>query len=96
MSNDITELREHLFDTLRGLKSGSVDIDKARAVSDVAKTIIDSAKVEVDFMRVAEIQSTGFIGGDAVGRPVSKIDDKGNKTTVQAFPGLTVTTHKAR
>jgi len=61
MSNDITELRSNLFDTLRGLKDGSMEIDRARAIADIAKTITDTAKVEVDFMRVAGGNGTGFI-----------------------------------
>lgn len=52
-ANNITELRVHLFDTLRALKDkdAPMDIDLARAVSDVAQTIINSAKVECDFIR---------------------------------------------
>lgn len=59
--SDIAELRTHLFDTLKGLKDGTIEIDKARAISQVADTIIDTAKVEVDFMRVAGGSGTGFI-----------------------------------
>lgn len=61
MNNDITELRSHLFDTLRGLKEGTVDVEKAKAMSQLADTIIDTAKVEVDYMRVAGGNGTGFI-----------------------------------
>lgn len=52
-TNDITELRGHLFDVLRGLKdkNNPLDIERARAVADVAQTVINSAKVEVDFIK---------------------------------------------
>lgn len=62
--NDITELRGILFDTLRGLKDkeNPVDIAHAQAVSDVAQTIINSAKVEIDYCRATgETTSSGFI-----------------------------------
>jgi hypothetical protein len=72
VANDITELRTHLFDTLRGLKDGSVDVDKAKAVSQIADTIIDTAKVEVDFMRVAGGAGTGFIALDGEAPKISK------------------------
>lgn len=50
---NIDALREHLFATLAALRDPEqpMDIDRAKAVSDVAQTIINSAKVEVDFMR---------------------------------------------
>lgn len=62
--NGITELRAHLFDTLRCLqdKTNPMDIDRAKAVSEVAKTLIDSARVEVDFIRATGgTFGTGFI-----------------------------------
>lgn len=62
-SNDITELRSHLFDTLRDLrnKEHPIDIDRVKAVNSIAKTVIDSAKVEVNFLRVTGGEGTGFL-----------------------------------
>lgn len=62
--NDITELRAHLFDTLKELKNkdNPMDIERAKAVSDIAQTIINSAKVEVDHMKIAGGSGSGFIG----------------------------------
>lgn len=51
--NNIDELRSHLFDTLRGLKDGSVSVECAQAVSLVGKTIIDTAKVEIEFTKAS-------------------------------------------
>ena len=62
--NRITDLRNHLFETLEALKDPDkpMDIDRARAVADVARVVIDSAKVEVDFLKVTGgIQGTGFL-----------------------------------
>lgn len=64
MSNDINELRGVLFDTLRDLrnKETSVDIERVGAINDIAQTIIQSAKVEVDHMRVTgTTSSSGFL-----------------------------------
>jgi hypothetical protein len=106
MNNDIAELRSHLFDTLRGLRSkdAPMDIDRARAVSEVAKTIIDSAKVEVDYLRTTgETVGTGFItvgvqdDDAAPGRPLKIVDDKrGTQTTVEILEGARVTRHVAK
>lgn len=53
MANNIETLRDHLFKTLEALgdKEKSMEIDRAKAISDVAQTIINSAKVEVDFAK---------------------------------------------
>lgn len=53
MKNKMDDLRDHLFETLEGLKDkeNPMDLDRAKAVSDVAQTLINSAKVEVDFIK---------------------------------------------
>ena len=62
MKNKIEDLRNHLFETLEKLKDGDMDVETAKAVSGVAQTIINSAKVEIDYLRVTEQRSgTGFI-----------------------------------
>lgn len=62
MKNKIEDLRNHLFEALEMLKDGEMDIDRAKAVSGVAQTIINSAKVEVDYLRLTEQRSgTQFI-----------------------------------
>lgn len=62
-TNDISAVRTALFDTLRGLgdKENPMDIDRAKAINEVAQTIINSAKVEVDALRVIGGTGTGFI-----------------------------------
>ena len=60
-SNDITEVRALLFGALRGLSDKSMDIDRAKAIADVGQTIINSAKVECEFLKVAGGKGSGFI-----------------------------------
>jgi hypothetical protein len=61
MSKTIEDLRDHLFATLQAVKDGSLELDKARAINDVAKTIVDTAKVEVDYLRVTGGGESQFI-----------------------------------
>ena len=73
MANDITEVRAALFETLAGLrdKDNPMDIDRARAISNVAGTIIDTARIELDFLRATgrlDSPGTGFI-------PIAHDDD---------------------
>lgn len=73
MKNKISDLRNHLFETIEMLKAGDkrMDVEKARTISDVAGKIIDSAKVEVNFMKVTgATKGTGFIEHPAIeGKP---------------------------
>jgi hypothetical protein len=52
MKNRLTDLRNHLFETLEALKDPDkpMDVDRAKAISEVGKTLIDSAKLELQFL----------------------------------------------
>lgn len=62
---NINDLRSTLFDTLKGIKDGSIDLEKARAINEVSKTIIDTAKVEVDYLKINGGGESPFV--EAVG-----------------------------
>ena len=60
--NKINDLRDHLFETLERLKEGDIDIATAKAMADVGQVIINSAKIEIDFIRVTgSNKDSGFI-----------------------------------
>ena len=62
MSKNINDLREVLFDTLQQLKSGKMTVEHAKAMSDVAQTIINTAKVEIDYIKATgNERTTDFI-----------------------------------
>lgn len=81
MKNKIDDLRNHLFATLEALsdKDQPMEIERARAIADVSKVVIESAKVEVEQLRALEalgmrVQAnpdgsygTGFIANNAPG-----------------------------
>jgi hypothetical protein len=52
--NKIQDLRNHLFETLEMLKDGDIDINRAYAIADVSRAIIDTAKVEVQYLKAIE------------------------------------------
>lgn len=66
MKNRIEDLRNHLFVALEKLhdEDNPMEIDRAKAIADVAQTIINSAKVEVEFLRETGQAGTGFISND--------------------------------
>lgn len=60
--NKIEDLRNHLFETIEMLKDKEIDVVTAKAIADTAQVIINSAKVEIEFMKqVDETKHTGFI-----------------------------------
>ena len=70
MKNKISDLRDHLFATIEDLrdKDHPMDIDRAEAIAGVADVIIKSAKVEVDYLKIAGGTGTNFIP-DADNKP---------------------------
>ena len=110
-SNNIATLRDHLFDTLAGLrdKNNPMDIDRARAVCQVAKEITDTAKVEIDYQRVTgNATASGFLDVAPLAIPDARTTPQiaSGKTSVSAiasgikevreYPGGTVTTHRMK
>ena len=60
--NKINDLRDHLFETLERLKEGDIDIATAKAMADVGQVIINSAKIEIDFIKATgSTKDSGFI-----------------------------------
>jgi len=59
--NKINDLRDHLFATLEALqdKDAPMEIERARAIAQVAQVIVNSAKVEVDYLKVTDKSETG-------------------------------------
>lgn len=71
MSHTLNDLRRNLFETLQGIKDGTIELDKARAINEVSKTIIDTAKVEVEYIKTlgGEGHSTFIPTADQPVRP---------------------------
>lgn len=90
--NDISTVRQALFDTLRGLsdKDKPMDIDRAKAVNEIAQTIINSAKVEVDALRLLGGKGSGFIPVEGLPAPAKPSSSGGTLSFPQ--PGQTVHT----
>ena len=87
----ITELRAELFKALAGLSDKTIPIDRAKAVAEVAQTIINSAKVEVEFLKVTRGKGSGFFP-DAAALP----GEQGGATLIEQGPGYRITQHKLK
>lgn len=65
MSKNISHLRTEMFEAISLLKEGKLSVEQAKAISDIGKVVIDSAKVEVDYIKANEGGELPFL--DAVG-----------------------------
>lgn len=59
----INDLRNHLLQTLASLRDrdNPMEPDRARAVAQVAGVLVDSAKVEVDYIRATGADRSDFL-----------------------------------
>ena len=62
-SPHIDQLREHLMSTLADLRDRErpMEPDRARAVAQVASVLVDTAKVEVDYLKVTGQEQSRFL-----------------------------------
>jgi hypothetical protein len=76
--NKIQDLRDHLFETIEMLKDGDekMPVEKAKTIAEVAQAIINTAKLEVDFIRATDkldghYPTTGFFETNHI-KPIEK------------------------
>jgi hypothetical protein len=84
LPHNIDDLRDHLFATLTALrdKEAPMEVDRAKAVADVARVVIETAKVEVKAMELAGAgASSTFL--PAVTPPVSSGGQPSNLRQIQ-------------
>ena len=63
MKNKVEDLRNHLFEMLEMLKDPEqkVDIERFKLANDIAQTVINSAKAEIEFIKHVGGKGSGFI-----------------------------------
>lgn len=61
VKQDISELRAQLFAAITGVRNGTLDVDRARAVNDIGKTLVDTARVELDYLKITDGSESAFI-----------------------------------
>lgn len=63
MKNKIEDLRNHLFATIEGLLDTEkpLEVERAKAVAQVASVMIESAKVEVKAIELLDQRGSAFL-----------------------------------
>ena len=84
----VDELRERLFAAIDAVKTGAISCDQARQISDLAQVVVNSAKVEVEHLRLVDGARSKFLPA-----PDPDLADRTPKATWP--PGITgVTRHR--
>lgn len=94
---DIVALRQHLFASIQRLtdKFTPEEINRAKAIADTSQVIINSVKVEADFLRANGGKGgSGFIplAAPKAGVPAPVPETSGTRV-IEQRPGLRVTKH---
>ena len=91
MSTNIEQLRSHLMDTLADLRNPEkpMEVDRARAIAQVAAVLVDSARVEVDFIKATDSEGSGFI-------PAQPVNAQLDKPAPAILPGQDHRQHKLK
>lgn len=63
MKNKIEDLRNHLFATIESLmdEDRPMDIERAKAIAEVGKVIVDSAKEENNYLKLSRKTESEFL-----------------------------------
>lgn len=79
----ITQLRQHLMDTLADLRNRETPMepDRARAVAQVASVLIDSAKVENEYLKMTGQDRSEFLEQPADAHVANLGNEPGNGVT---------------
>ena len=97
---NVSDLRSVLFDTLDALRDPDkpMEIDRAKAVVEVAQAIINSAKVEVDFAKATgRTTGGGFIPiADSGPPPKGLVDESGTDFDGKPLPAGIVSVRRHR
>ncbi|MCU0923234.1 MAG: hypothetical protein MUF16_23415 [Burkholderiaceae bacterium] len=65
----IAALRVEIFSALRAVRNGTLDIDRAKQINALASTLIDSARVEVQYLQtMPDAGRSDFLDNDQAAR----------------------------
>jgi len=76
MKNSLTDVRNHLIAQLESLGDESLTgeklketIERGRAMNEIVKTLVDSAKIEVEFIKATSQSERAIIGSGFIRLP---------------------------
>jgi hypothetical protein len=88
---NIEDLRTELLGTLKDLRNreAPMEPDRARAIAQVAGVLVDTARVEIDFIKATDAEGSGFI-------PMKPAEAEKPKLASPIAPGQDHRTHRLK
>lgn len=102
MAKNIADLRDLLFEAIEGVRSGSLDIDKAKTINELSKTLVDTGRAEIDNAKITGAMSGEFLDTStahrlpAPGQQTQERTALGVRTTTTLPNGAIVHQHRMR
>lgn len=98
-TKNITDLRRIMFDTLQALQDKKNPLGTELGLA-ICKAIVNSAKVEIDYLKITGQGGSGFIPEELTSAPRLRGETveptgHGMKTITHLPGGTTITRHKA-
>lgn len=89
-SPHITDLRNHLMKTLESLRDreNPMEPDRARAVAQVASVLVDTAKVEVDYIKATGADRSDFLEPAVTGSKAPLLPQGSEPAAHNPFPNV--------
>jgi hypothetical protein len=84
MSKDMSHVREVLFDTLDKLRNKQIDIETAKSIQDVSQTLLNSARLELDFLKHSENVKSKFFDSEEVSNAIEEQKAKQKQMSISA------------
>jgi hypothetical protein len=86
MSKDLSHVREALFDTLDKLRSKEIDIETAKSITDVSQTLLNSAKLEMDFLKHTDQVRSKFFDAEEAANTLEIAKEKHKQLVASKEP----------
>lgn len=58
----VSDLRRALMETIKGVKSGAIKVEQAKAIAELSQVVVNSARVEVEFSKATGDKQSKFLG----------------------------------
>lgn len=97
-AHNLNDLRGHLMETLAALRDqkNPMEVDRARAIAQVGSVLVDTARVEVDYVKATKARTSQFmqpaaIVAQQVAHEVKAPKEQSSTDSDSAAPASTVT-----
>lgn len=89
--NKMSDLRDHLFETIELLKDeeSGMDVKKAQAIADIGRVLVDTARAEISYIKLAGAGGSEFLRSKDLpplvsAKPVKSLSGVGSESHLEA------------